>query len=1006
MIKWVELQDDLLERTVDELLAAGKPAGASGRVVDFSDIFLVFPSQRINFFLKARLSRRVGSNYLPPHMMTIDRFFEFIFDRSFPSYEHIGELEATLILYESVRKVFGDSFYYGGKLGGSFPGFFPWALNLWHAVEEALVEGAELDKLDIGIFKDFVKYGDYHQDYKDFIAAFPDLVHTFAGKLEQRKKATRGLVYRKVAELAKEDEDALSGLEESRFIFLGFFALNNSEETLLSSLFDKTEATMLLRADTEALSDPASPFYLQRTISRILGGKQPPPEEDDRDRGQATSWKALAKKVHLYADSNSETMMARVYKALKKIVDSKESPDELLRVGVVLPDSSSLIPFVQGVVSRFDMEQETIPFNITLGYPFERTPLYRLLDLMLRVGTRDRKGRVYAMDYLDLARHPYVKLSAAPDHDGMNLRRGIHMVEAILGDENLLYFKPDQLETLLAKQLEEEAGDDGSMPEEIVAAVQHIHKIFIIPAAIDFQQLCAFLKEALELLNRQRSGYLFLQEYIATAKTVIDRVLEFSTSYGDEVFGGADYEAASSFLKYYISKSDIHFQGSPLRGIQVMGMLEFRGLTFDDVLVVDALEGVLPESRKYDALLPFDIRKALNIRVYTDWEQLFAYNFFSLVGGARQSHIFWPERKGTDQAQRSRFIERVIYEIEKATGSCDNFVENRIHFALKSPTLKSIKKDEAVRRRLEELALAPSTLETYIKCPLKFYFERVLRIREKQQISADPDAGEFGNIVHETLQRLYQIHINNDPELDLERASRLLEDELLSQFTSRGLGELSGAARIRFWVLKEKLKKFLAFDLARIRRNSVAVIGFEEELSVLFPVKKAGLEAVIGGRIDRVEREGQVRRIADYKTGGDFPVKIKPQHKDYDVENLWQMPPEDYIANLNTMAGVYSNFQILLYIYMYNLQNVGDIAKMDAAYMFLRSEKSFFNEVFVAGYKNEPLDGEGKREVMNRFEANLEELILDIHQREAFIANPSDSKYCGYCPFKVPCGNL
>ena len=91
---------------------------------------------------------------------------------------------------------------------------------------------------------------------------------------------------------------------------------------------------------------------------------------------------------------------------------------------------------------------------------------------------------------------------------------------------------------------------------------------------------------------------------------------------------------------------------------------------------------------------------------------------------------------------------------------------------------------------------------------------------------------------------------------------------------------------------------------------------------------------------------------------------------------------------------------------MYNRQKVKDITRMDAAYMFLRSEKSFFNEVFVTGYKNEPLDGEGKREVMDRFEANLGELIMDIHKRDRFVANPSDPKYCSYCPFQVPCGNV
>ena len=155
-----------------------------------------------------------------------------------------------------------------------------------------------------------------------------------------------------------------------------------------------------------------------------------------------------------------------------------------------------------------------------------------------------------------------------------------------------------------------------------------------------------------------------------------------------------------------------------------------------------------------------------------------------------------------------------------------------------------------------------------------------------------------------------------------------------------------------------------------------------------------------------MEQEGQIRRIADYKTGNDFPVKIKPRHKDFDARGLWEMPADGYIAQLNAMGEVYSNFQILLYLYMYNKLKVEDIARMDAAYMFLRSEKSFFNQVFVTGRNNEPIADRDKIMVMEWFAANLEELVMDIHRREEFIANPSDARYCSYCPFQVPCGNL
>ena len=138
--------------------------------------------------------------------------------------------------------------------------------------------------------------------------------------------------------------------------------------------------------------------------------------------------------------------MARVVDIMKTSMIAGKSPDDLMRIAVVLPDSASLIPFIHGVVSRVSQQDDPIPFNISLGYPFKRTPLFQLLMTMIRVLDSGKNGdRVYAPDYLSLIRHPYVKLSASGEGEQESLKRGIHLIEDLISRENLFHFDPDQI---------------------------------------------------------------------------------------------------------------------------------------------------------------------------------------------------------------------------------------------------------------------------------------------------------------------------------------------------------------------------------------------------------------------------------------------------------------------------------------------------------------------------------------------------------------------------------
>ncbi len=73
-------------------------------------------------------------------------------------------------------------------------------------------------------------------------------------------------------------------------------------------------------------------------------------------------------------------------------------------------------------------------------------------------------------------------------------------------------------------------------------------------------------------------------------------------------------------------------------------------------------EEVLPDTRKEDSLLPYQVREALGLPTYRDRDRLSAYYFEVLWKGAKEVHLFSIEN---DEKEKSRFVERLLWERQK-----------------------------------------------------------------------------------------------------------------------------------------------------------------------------------------------------------------------------------------------------------------------------------------------------------------------------------------------------
>ncbi len=994
MLELIGLQEDLVERTCRKVMEHREGS-------DLSAAAVVFPSKRFGFFLRHELSRALAGNFFPPSLFSIEAFFEMLYKMNFPGRRILDELEAGHAVYESARAVFKGGMY-GSQRIADLAAFLPWAQKLLAALEEILTEGGQVEGIDFEKFKEFADLGDYHRSYKDFIRKIPELLADLGARLQGRNMATPGMARRDLAALA--EEGSLRTPPARHWLFSGFNAMNDCERKLFRFFRERHGASLILRTDPEGLLDPRSPFHLQSETIHGLGIGLPAEPPFSR------SWSDLAEKVTFHPCDGVESEVFLAFRLLEEICRQREEED-LRKVAVLLPYAPTLIPFVQGAVSRFDQDKKAVPFNITLGYPLERTPMMQLVDSLLTVLENSGDGRIEADDYLQLVRHPYVKISGGAG-DREPLKRGIHLLENIIHGQNLTRFSVDDLkEKFIAEVRRATHGIGTELAAEMEKQVDVLHLRFI-PAGIDnFPSLLAFLRRALESVCRQdtRQAHLFLNEYAAATLTALEELEDF-VSANEAVFRATDATGMAALVRGHFRGRTINFEGTPLKGIQVMGPLEFRGLSFDEVVVLDAVEGVLPGTKKYDPILPADIRRIFKIRDHGDWDRIYAFNFFSILGAARRLHIFYPRKSEDGQEyERSRFIERIAYEVEKQTGQAPKAAAAPMPFSLRPRDLRRVKKSAAVLDMLKILSFSPSSLASFVNCPLQFYFSKVLRLGEREEVAPESEGSLIGTIAHKTLQDLYKKYPGGR---QLTKAAEKSRDADLEHFLSAAFGSLhfdprQGLERIRAWTLLEQLRLFVREDQQRMAERGIHVEMQEEKLCMELTVPGLGYPARIQGRLDRRETEGNLLRVIDYKTGLPFNPKVR-WNEPLDLKDLYRREENDCLDALAAFRKKYPGMQLQVYLMLLAQEKGKAWEELDAAYVFLREKsRKMVQGIFTtAGRGAREFTPAEKRAVMEAFTRDLGEVLRDLFAREYFLADPVDEKVCSYCPFRLPCGNL
>jgi CRISPR/Cas system-associated exonuclease Cas4 (RecB family) len=435
------------------------------------------------------------------------------------------------------------------------------------------------------------------------------------------------------------------------------------------------------------------------------------------------------------------------------------------------------------------------------------------------------------------------------------------------------------------------------------------------------------------------------------------------------------------FLKRYIGHCFTPFEGTPLKGVQVLGFLETRNLHFKHTYILDANEDVIPDTRKEDTLLPLRLRQMLGLPTYRDRDMLSAYYFNAMIEGSEEIHIFYVEN---DRKEKSRFVERLLWERqreEKAERTASYVTSVGYRVSLRNDEPPTIAKTREMAEFLKERPCDATSLDVYLRCPVQFYYRYVLGLARKEDAASGIERIDVGRLVHTILFRYF----------DRRKGARLtagaIDVEEMDGVVEQVFAQVhGGAAAGSAYLLERQVKRQMAAFLTRyqapaLRKSETTILYLEHRLEAV----EAGFR--FKGIADRIERRGDSVCIVDYKTGaGAGRLSI-----DFDALNP---------AARETWPDAIGSLQLPFYLFLYGASANKDIAQMQA--MFLLLGKAHIDDgIEIALWR----DADPVHDNFEKARAVILGLAAEIADAEIpFSPAFRTDGACAYCDYHYMCG--
>ncbi|MFT7165153.1 MAG: hypothetical protein ACI9CZ_001742, partial [Flavobacterium sp.] len=639
-----------------------------------SDTIVVLPNKRAKIFLIEALKKQVENNILSPEIISIEDFIQDI-----SGVRTVDPIELLFEFYEVYLSVTEKSSQQ------SFELFANWAKTLLQDFNE--IDRYLLDPKHVLSYlkdiEDIKKWGievenktQLLEKYIDFWKLLPNYYKSLYAHLLNKKIGYQGLIYREAVENLNHFSKSIT---KKQYLFAGFNALNAAEEKIIQHLIASDQAKIYWDVDQTFLNDPYhdAGLFVRRFKESWKHYKTNPFEWIVDDFSQT-------KNIQVIGTAKTIGQAKITGSIIEKII--KDNPSSTLdKVAVVLGEENLLVPLLYSLPSTVGA------LNITMGYSSKNNPAQILIAKMFKMHTnalsRNAKNYVlYYKDVLDILTHPLVEPYA----------KTTGLVN-IINQNNYTFITHHKLMEL------------NSGPTDLFLLLFEKWEKGSIPVLETVSKLLLTIKDNLSNDNEEEK---ITKAFVFAIFKVINKLISYYSQHEhiDKI------ETLHAIYKQVIDLAEVSFEGEPLNGLQIMGVLESRVLDFDTVIVTSMNEGKFPAGKSQNSFIPYDVKRELGLPTFKEKDAIYTYHFYHLLQRAKNIYLLYnTESEGLDAGEKSRFITQL--EVEKQR---NHNLTHEIYNAVLPETAYTpmvIEKSEAVMNRLKEIAsvgFSPSALTSYI----------------------------------------------------------------------------------------------------------------------------------------------------------------------------------------------------------------------------------------------------------------------------------------------------
>lgn len=936
---------------------------------DLQNVAVVFNNKRPELFLKKYLSEISGKAIWSPHFYTIQKFFSASTEQVCAS-----QLKQFFVLFTEYNILLRSE----GKQTVSADVFYPLAeiiVSDFSQIDYYLADPAKVFNL-IGTIAELQhQFPNFEEEQLEFMKSFwasfsgekqskvqekfiemwhrmPVLYKNFHGKLAEQNLVSSARMYRNLAEGSSSNADFLRKF--SHVVFIGFNALSKAEELLFKTWQDEGICSFYFDSDAHYFEDlkQEAGHFIRRNIKTL---------------GLLNQFDTVSNRID---DPAKEFTIVQALgnvaqgKLLNTLLSSADL-DEADTKAIILADEALLLPVLQTVSDS--------SLNITMGYPFMQSSVFGLCDLWL-----DIQEEIASGDQKTIAYHKVLTFILNPLIDIENAQRDRFHAEIV--DAKKSRFDLQELRKI------------GKSSELSFSQYKNASD-----AVRNFGSLLLILSGKLEKLRKLDS--LLIAEAIKTLNLLSDSFEELEQSHVSE---GLDPKFVFRTIRRALAGLSVPFDGEPLSGLQVMGLLESRCLDFDELIVLGMNEGVLPKISSTPSFIPDNVRRAFGLPVLENQNSIFSYFFYRLLHCAKKVTLVYNGiTDDMSTGEESRFIKQLQFEtncrftrVIQQNQPVDNYGDQKI----------IVEKTGIVRDLLEKFLLrnaevkyekkiSATAFTDYVSCPLKFFYSRIAGLKEPKDLPDQIGSNLVGTMLHTVMEKFYSSSVGMEVTLEFLKLQTKKLPAICAEALAAALNTDPKNPIRKLNALQQIVLKVIEQYALRIIRHDETLAPFtivelenRDSYTPLFDLQVSGNSKQVRllGIIDRVDSHRGKVRIVDYKTGKD-----QLKYKDFDA--LFTEEGKDQNKAL---------IQTLFYTYVY--EKAKAVKNVEPHLYTVKDFKkgTLFSEKGKGGLQ---LSDQKLDYFKEQFELKLSEKLREIFDLTVPFRQTTNLDTCKYCTFKKIC---